>query len=41
VAKELALQVAAMNPTYLSFDEIPSNEKDSLLAQYREEMAAS
>jgi len=41
VAKELALQVAAMNPTYLSFDEIPSQEKDTLLAEYRVEMAAS
>lgn len=41
VAKELALQVAAMNPTFLSFDDISSDEKDSLLKQYREEMAES
>lgn len=41
VAKELALQVAAMNPTYLSFDEIATSEKEALLAEYRAEMAAS
>ncbi len=41
VAKELALQVAAMNPTYLSFDEIPAEEKNNLLAEYRAEMASS
>lgn len=41
IAKELALQVAAMNPTYLSFDEVPEDEKSALLKQYREEMASS
>lgn len=41
VAKELALQVAAMNPAFVSFDEIPSQEKDTLLAEYRAEMATS
>lgn len=41
VAKELALQVAAMNPTFLSFDDIPADEKEKLLVEYRAEMAAS
>lgn len=41
VAKELALQVAAMNPTYTSFDEIPSEDRDNLLNEYRKEMAES
>lgn len=41
IAKELALQVAAMNPTYLSFDDISTQEKEELLTQYREEMATS
>lgn len=41
VAKELALQVAAMNPTFLSFDDIPTEEKERLLGEYRTEMAAS
>jgi len=30
-----------MNPTYLSFDEISSQEKEVLLTEYRAEMAAS
>ncbi len=41
IAKELALQVAAMNPTYLSFDDISAEEKNTLLSQYRVEMANS
>lgn len=41
VAKELALQVAAMTPTYCSFDEIDASEKDGLMAEYRAELAAS
>lgn len=41
VAKELALQVAAMNPTYLSFEDISADEKEKLLAEYRAEMATS
>lgn len=41
VAKELALQVAAMNPTFCSFDEIPAEQKTVLLDEYRKEMAAS
>ena len=40
-AKELALQVAAMNPTYLSFDDVPSEEKENLVKEYRAEMASS
>ena len=41
VAKELALQVAAMNPTYCSFDEIDASEKEALMTTYRAELAAS
>ncbi len=41
VAKELALQVAAMNPTYVSFDDISADEKEKLLVEYRAEMAIS
>lgn len=41
VAKELALQVTAMNPTYCSFDEIDPSEKDSLMSEYRAELSAS
>jgi len=41
VIKELALQVAAMNPTFCSFDEIPAEDKEKLLVEYRAEMAAS
>jgi elongation factor Ts len=36
IAKELALQVAAMNPTYVSIDEVPQAEKDKILAGERE-----
>ena len=41
VAKELALQVTAMNPTYCTFDQIDANEKETLMATYRAELAAS
>jgi len=40
IAKELALQVAAMNPTYLSFDEIPANEREEAKAKFTEELKA-
>ena len=38
IAKEIALQVAAMNPTYLSLDEVPEDQKNELRAQFTEEM---
>lgn len=41
VAKEIALQVAAMCPTYLSFDEVPADYKEKLAAEFREEMKDS
>jgi elongation factor Ts len=41
IAKELALQVAAMNPTYLSFDEISTSEKDELKIKFTEELKAA
>lgn len=40
IAKELALQVAAMNPTYLNFDEVPQAEKDTAKAKFTEELKA-
>ena len=41
VAKELALQVAAMNPTYLTADEIPASEKEVLKVKFTEELKAA
>ena len=41
IAKKLALQVAAMDPTYLSFDEVPRSEKDSASAKFTEELKAA
>ena len=41
VAKELALQIAALNPDYLSFDEVPADEKAKLEAQFTEELKAA
>jgi elongation factor Ts len=41
IAKELALQVAAMNPTYLTFDEVPASEKEALKAKFTEELKAA
>jgi translation elongation factor EF-Ts len=37
----LALQVAAMNPEYLSFDSVPENYRNELLEKFRLEMADS
>lgn len=41
IAKELALQVAALNPDYLTFDEVPAEEKQKLEAQFSEELRAA
>jgi elongation factor Ts len=41
VAKEIALQVTAMNPTYLSFESVPADYRDSLMAEFRKEMEGS
>jgi elongation factor Ts len=38
VAKELALQVAALDPDYLTFDEVPAEEKEKLKAEFTEEL---
>lgn len=40
-AKELALQVAALNPDYLNFDEVPADEKAKLEAQFTQELKAA
>ena len=40
-AKKLALQVAAMDPTYLTFDEVPQAEKDAASARFTEELKAA
>ena len=40
-AKELALQVAALSPEYLNFDEVPADEKAKLEAQFTEELKAA
>ena len=40
-AKEAALQVAAMNPTYLTVDEIPAAEKEALKQKFTEELKAA
>ena len=40
-AKEVALQVAAMNPTYLHVDDVPAEHKEKLTAEFKEEMADS
>lgn len=40
-AKEVALQVAAMNPTYLSIDDVPDEEKNAVLAGEREALIQS
>lgn len=37
-AKELALQVAALNPEFLTLDEVPADEKEKLTAQFTEEL---
>jgi len=41
IAKEIALQVAAMNPSYLSMDEVPTAEKDAVIAGEREALLQS
>lgn len=41
VAKEVALQVAAMNPTYLDFDSIPSDLVSSMEEKFRQELLDS
>ena len=40
-AKEVALQVAAMNPTYLSIDDVPATEKEAAVAGERDALIAS
>ncbi|PJA49200.1 MAG: translation elongation factor Ts [candidate division SR1 bacterium CG_4_9_14_3_um_filter_40_9] len=41
IAKELALQVTAMSPTYLDFDSVPADYRDSLMVEFRKEMEGS
>jgi len=41
VAKEIALQVAAMNPSYLDFDSVPSDVLSSMEERFRAELAES
>ncbi len=40
-AKEIALQVAAMNPTYLDFDAVPSEDIKKMEVEFREELLKS
>ncbi|GHW02324.1 elongation factor Ts [candidate division SR1 bacterium] len=40
IAKELALQVAAMNPMYLSFDQVPADERSAAKIKFTEELKA-
>jgi len=37
----LALQVAAMNPEYLSFESVPQSYRDELLEKFKAEMTDS
>jgi elongation factor Ts len=41
LAHEIALQIAATNPRYLTIDDIPSDEAEDLKRSYREEAARS
>lgn len=41
IAKQVALQIAAMNPEYLSMETIPSEAKEKLKAELTEEVKAS
>ena len=41
VAKELALQVTAMNPTYLTFESVPEEHRNSLTIEFAKEMEGS
>ena len=40
-AKSAAMQIAAMNPTYLSVEDIPAQVRDEVTSRHREEVAAS
>ncbi len=41
IAKELALQVAAMNPNYLDFDSVPTDIIEKMETQFRQELLDS
>jgi elongation factor Ts len=41
LAKDVALQVAAMNPQYVSLESVPSAEKDLFLSTAKQELATS
>ncbi len=41
IAKDVALQVAAMNPSFISIDEVPAEKKDALREEYTAELAES
>ncbi|HOG15222.1 MAG TPA: translation elongation factor Ts [Candidatus Absconditabacterales bacterium] len=41
IAKEIALQVAAMNPSYLDFDSVPSDIISKMESQFRQELLDS
>ncbi len=41
IAKQVALQIAAMNPEYLSLETIPTEAKEKLLAELTEEVKTS
>jgi elongation factor Ts len=41
IAKEIALQVAAMNPIYLDFDSVPSDSIKELEVKFRQELLES
>lgn len=41
IAKEVALQVAAMNPTYISIDDVPADRKEELKNEYTLELKDS
>lgn len=41
IAKQTALQIAAMNPEYLSVDNIPADVRESMQAEFSAEVAAS
>lgn len=41
IAKEIALQVTAMNPTYVSYDSVSEDYRNKLAEEYREELMKS
>ena len=41
VAKQVALQIAAMNPQFMTKDQIPQSEVDAKKAEFVEELKAS